>query len=180
MHSHQPSFCVVGAFLLFLIFINIKSSCCEIKVSLVVQICGYLVTYKHSNRNRNVAALIHQDHPKRGPLPRPPVLWEGNGCHAQEGFSFQINLGNSRLNYSPKGFILSNCKTARGFTLLIYIVNFWVKHQTQHFPHICYNETLFRIQHPVELEFQGSVTEVGNNSRINVNEFPSKSCGYIV
>ena len=56
VYSLFPSFCMVRAALLFLIFIDIKSSCYDMRMSLVVQMCGYSVTHKHSNKNRNVAA----------------------------------------------------------------------------------------------------------------------------
>ena len=40
-------------------------------MSLVVQICGYSVTRKHSNKNRNVAAHIPAGPPQVSP-PAPP------------------------------------------------------------------------------------------------------------
>ena len=44
-------------------------------MSLVVQICGYSVTRKYSNKNRNVAALIPAGPPQESTTPsehRPP------------------------------------------------------------------------------------------------------------
>ena len=59
------------------------------RVSLVAQTPGYSVTRKHSNKNRNVAALIPAGSPQVSPPPPAPQssLWEGNECYAPKDFS---------------------------------------------------------------------------------------------
>lgn len=102
-------------------FINIKSSCYETGISLVLKICGYSVISKQSNTKSNVGHRIWQSQP--GGIPQKPSSPRREWVACTKLFPYSDTFGKLSVKLSsPSGFILSN-RIGRDFTLLIYIEN---------------------------------------------------------